>query len=608
MNEVSSAHLRQGATSPSIAQSFVTTCLAPLHDRSWSRGRDSLVMLPRPFQYFVLGNCTALFVGVAIAAKACIPAHAAVIAVLIALCYVIVPTEPDASGGVAVFHTPLYYGVALLFDPASVFIGISVGTLIGRSLVPPSFAPWHWRVVLRAATAGLHVASAATAVGALTARMQLPLAMLFGPTVAVGTGLTVNTILHVSYSSFRYGLPWWIELVAKLRDRYYDQAMELVWAVPVAIGAVFVPAVWWPAMVTITVGTSLLNWQFMTAEKRRSSDAMTRIVGHTLPTDDPAVRELAEELALGVMVVSPDGAVLSLTQPCLRVLKRAAIERNTQLGELCVAEDIPLLHQVINQACSAQRGANTTLRILDDDGDARAVRFGFVNRLHDPAVRGLVATVMTADNDAPSTKRIQSYVNQALAAEMLEAQEDERTRVAQELEDLRQIITFDAEITASVPIGPSALQRAIGSIQRTLRAPAIDHFGLEDAVREHCSSVPDTGGGTIVVESDLPHGQRFGRTVELTMYRVVQDAVAVFRRAALSRIKVTLSIYNGALQAVVEGAGPWPDVGLPPLGRRALMLLTARAQIVGGSIRTETREVSGCCIIIEVPVDYGRPA
>jgi glucose-6-phosphate-specific signal transduction histidine kinase len=111
------------------------------------------------------------------------------------------------------------------------------------------------------------------------------------------------------------------------------------------------------------------------------------------------------------------------------------------------------------------------------------------------------------------------------------------------------------------------------------------------------------GGGTIVVENDLPHGQRFGRTVELTVYRIVQDAVALCRRANANRICVTLSLNNGILDAVIEGIHLQADGDLKLLGRRALMLLTARAQLVGGTVRTETFEATRRRIIVAVPAD-----
>lgn len=575
--------------------------VASTRDRTAPSARDLSSAPPRHIQIYAVAAGIVVAAGLVISAHFCAPVDAALIAALLILCYIIVPTEPDASGGVAVFHTPLYYGAALLFAPASVFMGISIGTLIGRAFTSRGRVPW--RIIIRAATAGLHVTAAAVIVTVFTSRLDRSLAMLIALTAAVATGLVVNTVTHAFSSSVLYGLPWRPELIAKLRDRYYDQAMELVWAVPVVIGMVVLPRTVWPAVLAMTVPTSLMNWRHMVGEKRRTSDAMTRIVAHTLPTDDPAVRELAEELAVGVMVISPDGMVLSRTPLCLRVLGRSTIARNTPLAQLCVPDDFPHLLQALHRACSLRHDTTVTLRVIDDRGAPRRVRLGLFNRLYDPAVRGVVATVLVVEDGAPSTQRLQTYVNQALAAEVLGAQEDERTRVAQELEDLRQVVVLQARPT-TVPAELDGLQRSIADIQRALRAPAIDHLGLEDAIREHCA-ILGAGDGAIVVHSDFAMSQRFDHTLELAMYRIVQDAVALCRRARLEGIKVNLKAHSRSLTAVIESRLPRTGSDQQLLGRPALMLLGARAQLVGGTVRTEVLGTDTQRIIAELPTASG---
>lgn len=530
------------------------------------------------------------------------PIESATIAALLVVCFFMVPAEPSASGGVLVFHTPLYYTAALLFSPATVLMGISIGSLIGRSVTRPRSAAW--RIGLRATTTGLHAASASATVVVLKTTLGLPLAMLVAPAAALATGLTVNAVLYAGHSALRYGLPLRAELVAKLRDRYYEQVLHLAWVLPVAVGAVVLPRVWWPLLLTTGVLTSVLNGKYMIAELRARSDIMTRMVGHTLPTDDPAVRDLAEELALGVMVLTPDGIVMSITLPCLRVLGRSAIARNARLEQLCLPEDIPKLFDVIHQACTAHDECAVTVRVLDSRGVPRRVRLAFLNRLYDPSVRGLLATVMAVHDGAPPTERLQTYVNQALTAEILSAQEDERTRLAQELEDVRQVLAISERLPTSVTM--QTLQHAVADMQRTLRAPAIDDLGLEDALRQHCSVSAPGSAWAIAVHSDLSAGQRFDHAVELTAYRIVQDGVAMCRRARLDIVTVTLFLHDGNLTVVVEGDRLVGDRGNEPFSRPGLMLLTARARLVGGALRTEASASGGQRIVVELPIGEPR--
>jgi signal transduction histidine kinase len=232
------------------------------------------------------------------------------------------------------------------------------------------------------------------------------------------------------------------------------------------------------------------------------------------------------------------------------------------------------------------------------------------NVLH--VVNTLVVTGLAVGLLARNLKRSVSKAREAeqeiraLSARLIDAQEEERSRIARDLhDDLSQQI-------AALSIGMGNLKRkippeqaeargqsdqlqqklvavseAIRRISHELHPGLIEHYGLASALRAYCS---EFGALTGIQVSFQEAGVFEGvpPSIALCVYRIAQEALQnVARHACVKEAKVELSRVNGWLCLAVSDRG----IGIQP-GRTGLGLV---------SIRERTRLAKGECEILSKP-------
>ncbi len=212
---------------------------------------------------------------------------------------------------------------------------------------------------------------------------------------------------------------------------------------------------------------------------------------------------------------------------------------------------------------------------------------------------------------------------QYLLESLVEAQDEERRRLARELHDgAGQMLTtllvrlkmleHQAE-QATVQQGlASTLDLVATTIEQVrdlsyrLRPAALEEFGLAVALRTLVAETLEDAGvdtrcrlelGALV----LPHG------VEVSLYRIAQEALTnVIRHAHAERVAVELTIRNGGvnLQISDDGCGFTPRQPAAQTGKRHLGLISMneRAQMVGGMLQVESTPGKGTTIRVYVPM------
>jgi PAS domain S-box-containing protein len=214
---------------------------------------------------------------------------------------------------------------------------------------------------------------------------------------------------------------------------------------------------------------------------------------------------------------------------------------------------------------------------------------------------------------------------QTLSRRLVEIQESERLYVARELHDetgqaltslmvLLRRIEQDAVqpelVRAHVADMDDSLQGVIENLHRlamSLRPAALDHLGLDAAVRQNAETLADRYGLAVKVE---PFGlaTRLPRNVETILYRIVQEALTnVVRHAAASRVDVVMQTRDDKVIVIVEDDG----VGFEPAELLAsdhigLLGMRERAETLGGSLMVESSPGKGTTILAEVPYDGPR--
>jgi signal transduction histidine kinase len=208
-----------------------------------------------------------------------------------------------------------------------------------------------------------------------------------------------------------------------------------------------------------------------------------------------------------------------------------------------------------------------------------------------------------------------------LLAQLIDAQEEERRRIARDLHDsvgqsltslmvgLKLIEQHDDHTTENGGSLPVLRQVAADTLEevrllsRQLRPSVLDDLGLAAAIERYSAEFTSLYPRlTVDVHCHLPH--RLPAPVEITLYRVVQEAMTnAARHSKATTLSVVLATRSGRVQAIVEDNGHGFD---PVSARRSqdsvgLHSMAERADLLGGDLKIESSH-EGTTIYVEVPV------
>jgi signal transduction histidine kinase/HAMP domain-containing protein len=214
-----------------------------------------------------------------------------------------------------------------------------------------------------------------------------------------------------------------------------------------------------------------------------------------------------------------------------------------------------------------------------------------------------------------------------LLSQVISAQEAERKRIARELhDDAGQLLTtllVGLRTLEQATALPDSVQRSVADLRELaknifdeihrlaveLRPSALDQLGLVRAIESCLRDFGRRAGiGTGFEVSGL-NGLRLPGEVEITLYRVTQEALSnVAKHAAASHVGVMLEKRNGSVIAVIEDDGRGFEVESsvssidgerPHLG---LFGMQERVELIGGRLTIESTRDAGTTVFIEIPL------
>lgn len=224
--------------------------------------------------------------------------------------------------------------------------------------------------------------------------------------------------------------------------------------------------------------------------------------------------------------------------------------------------------------------------------------------------------VMAVVRDISQRKQLRSW-----GAEALEAAEEERLRIAQELhDDLAQRLAavqmqaklveqarderrqqLVRELREEIRTSSEHLRQVI----RGLRPPALTELGLEAALRHEVQRQLEDTGVERTMELAEVDGDGDGRS-QIVLYRVGQEAVRnAVQHAAPSRVTVRLEDDGeGWLELSVadDGRGFDPGTALGDTDRFGLLGMKERVQSVGGHFEVDSEPDRGTVVRARVPL------
>ena len=210
-----------------------------------------------------------------------------------------------------------------------------------------------------------------------------------------------------------------------------------------------------------------------------------------------------------------------------------------------------------------------------------------------------------------------------LQMRILEAQEAERARLAQEVHDgpaqalsnaIFQVEFIDRLFTTDPVMARSELRflrellrRELGDVRsflNQLRPPVLDELGLDGAIADAAATQAALAGLRIATELGAPAGELNdpARTVVL---RVVQEALQNVRKhAAATNVVVATGLEDGQWVLEVRDDGRGFDTGaVAARGRRnfGLQFMRERAELVGAQFEVRSRPEAGTVVRLAIP-------
>jgi signal transduction histidine kinase len=201
---------------------------------------------------------------------------------------------------------------------------------------------------------------------------------------------------------------------------------------------------------------------------------------------------------------------------------------------------------------------------------------------------------------------------------VVEAQEQERARLARELHDetgqaltsillglksLEEAVDTDegrASVAALRELVVTTL-RDVRGLAVELRPAALDDFGLVPALERLADTFREKTGLDVALEAQLGDG-RLDPTLETTLYRIVQEALTnVLKHAEAQHVSISLVRKDGSVAAVVEDDGRGFTPEAPPREALGLIGMRERVGLVGGRISIESAPGAGTTLAVEVP-------
>ena len=240
--------------------------------------------------------------------------------------------------------------------------------------------------------------------------------------------------------------------------------------------------------------------------------------------------------------------------------------------------------------------------------------------------KGTIVGVQGTARDITERKQAQDTLR-VFSRQLIEAQEDERRRIARDLHDqIGQVLTavkmnlYTVQNFCSAPEAAHCLKDNIDAVDEALRLvrdlsvdlrpPLLDDLGLATALCWYVDRYEKRAGVTTEVVIDLPNrNERFSRELETTCFRIAQEALTnVARHARATHVLLQLTRTPATLEMAVRDDGiGFDQAALRKRARRVATLglvgMQERAHAAGGTLAIHSKLSIGTEIRFSVPVD-----
>lgn len=217
-------------------------------------------------------------------------------------------------------------------------------------------------------------------------------------------------------------------------------------------------------------------------------------------------------------------------------------------------------------------------------------------------------------------KRVEQEL-QKMMTRIIDVQEEERKRLSRNLHDgigqnlyshlitiNRMLSEMDHPLLQQMQEEATQLIEEIREISWELRPSVLDDLGLVPAIRSYLSRYSENYN--IDVYFDCVLSGRLAISIELTIYRIIQEALTNVRKyAEVSEATVTVREMDDVVRVMIEDKGKGFDLDLRAHSSGVgLFSMDERARSVGGTLVINSLWGKGTKVILEVPISTeGEP-
>ena len=228
---------------------------------------------------------------------------------------------------------------------------------------------------------------------------------------------------------------------------------------------------------------------------------------------------------------------------------------------------------------------------------------------------GTVGGILIFAEDITRRKQMEEALS-GMSRKLIEAQEQERARIARELhDDVSQrlaVVTVEIEQLRRDPSKIRSrlqeLQEQVGNISNDIQALShdlhpskLEYLGVPGGMRSWCREFAERQK----LEIDFRHDVRNSLPTEIgiCLYRVLQEALHnAAKHSGVKRIEVQLHEGSSEIDLIVRDSGRGFDVAAVEQGKGlGLTSMRERVRLVNGTIAIESKPMAGTTIRVRIP-------
>lgn len=379
------------------------------------------------------------------------------------------------------------------------------------------------------------------------------------------------------------------------------------------------PGVWERFKWIIIAGASALVAQAVLITALLVNRARRRRAEESVRESEGRFRVLANSAPVMIRMAGPDMGCTDVNNPWLGFSGRTLdMESGHGWLEGVHRDDRADCVEACRQAVDRREAFRMEYRLRRSDGEFRWLLESWQPRVTpDGSFAGFISSAIDA-TDLKVARATLSNLNRRL----MEAQEQERTRLARELHDdvsqrmallaieleqLRETLPDEAAdargAARAMTDAAAALGRDIQAISHRLHSSKLDYLGLSSAAGSFCREVSSQRGVRIeFVHENVPVPLPDG--VAIAVFRVLQEAVAnAVKHSGASHYRVALRGVGDRLRLEVVDDGCGFDVEAALQGHGlGLISMRERLHAVNGDVTIESEAGAGTRVCVDAPV------